>query len=481
MSEGEAMDGDGPRENKDGLPAGEVAQKERAARVVPILVLCALGCALVALLTFAIDPRLLLKDDTEILLAMDTGHRITGVVMHDGSVVKYGEVRVSVDEKAEDEAVGAVHVGTELITLNGEQEHFQAGGELMEALKHKARPSILVRAEFRGKAPAKGEAPLEASAILYSNCPAPFSTEELLRGLSLLVGAALVLVYLFTGHLSNWKAQALFATTYCFIFLAVSLPIGGLIVISQKPYLIAMMQKSPLGLVKASTKALEHAQWLINVGGVPIHDFEAEHKLLTEEKVKQKDVSTPLVASGEPKSKHDTELTSSVAEGVTNDSHAPRDELVVGSKSDPAAADTSASNQLKIVGGLAIPFYVLLFAVFGGGINMMRTVPRIQSSHVEGMTQNAGSLSKQMEIGCDVRKEVIQQYMYLLSAPFLAIAVFYLLQVIATSISEPVLVLMAFSAGLTSEMIISAIIDFAENTVERMRSSEPKGSETPPA
>jgi hypothetical protein len=47
-----------------------------------------------------------------------------------------------------------------------------------------------------------------------------------------------------------------------------------------------------------------------------------------------------------------------------------------------------------------------------------------------------------------------------------------LLQVIATSISEPVLVLMAFSAGLTSEIIVSAIIGFAESTVAKMRAPD---------
>ncbi|MDB4975923.1 MAG: hypothetical protein JWN48_4264 [Myxococcaceae bacterium] len=441
------------------------------AKAAPLLVLVALGLALSMLLVFAVDPRVLLRNDTEILLAMDGQLQISGVIMHDGEVIRRGEVRVSVDEKAEDEAVGAVHVGTELITLDGKSDHFHAGSSLKNL--GKKRPSILVRADYRGPH-AKGQGPaLEASAILYSNCPAPFSTEELLRGLSLLVGAALVLVYLFTGHLSERKAQALFATTYCFIFLAVSLPIGGLIVISQKPYLIAMMQKSPLGLVKASTKALEHAQWLINVGGVPVHDLDAEHKLKVEDGAdKPETASEPNAAAAEKAdssaAKLDPEFTSAAQPAAARVSAATKN-ADTAKEAEAQSTESNASNQLKIVGGLAIPFYVLLFAVFGGGINMMRTIPRIQSDHVLGMSESGASFAKQQEVGCDVRKDVIEQYMYLLSAPFLAIAVFYLLQIIATSISEPVLVLMAFSAGLTSELIISTIITFAETTVAKMR------------
>jgi hypothetical protein len=438
------------------------------------------------LFVFALDPRLLTRNDTEILLALTQQQEISGVVMHRGAAVTSGQVRVSVDRKTEDEALGAEHVGTVLQSV-GANGAFKVQAFMVDKRQKNERPpSILVRAEYRGSASqtdAKQAESLAANAVLYSNCPTPFSTEELLRGLCWIVGAALVLVYLFTGHLSNNKAQSLFAVTYCFIFLAVSLPIGGLIVISQKPYLIAMMQKSPLGLVKASTKALEYPQWLINVGGVPV-DIKA--------KAAGGDAPDPAPGpdgkAGRGASPSDTELTSTASsdadEVPTVEDGAermPQRSVAREAKSQPQAASTEAATSqangtsLKIEGGLVIPFYVLLFAIFGGGINMMRTIPRIQSDHVRNMG-NCDTEAKQREIGCDVRKDVIEQYMYLLSAPFLAIAVFYLLQIIATSISEPVLVLMAFSAGLTSELIVSAIIRFAENTVERMRPSEEDSS-----
>jgi hypothetical protein len=65
--------------------------------------------------------------------------------------------------------------------------------------------------------------------------------------------------------------------------------------------------------------------------------------------------------------------------------------------------------------------------------------------------------------------------MYLLAAPFLAIAVYYLLQVVATNTATPVLVLMAFSTGLISDSIVTRITTFANETIGRSRPPETEG------
>jgi hypothetical protein len=149
-------------------------------------------------------------------------------------------------------------------------------------------------------------------------------------------------------------------------------------------------------------------------------------------------------------------------------------------------ADLPEVDKLPIVeGGLAIPFYVIVLSMFGAGINMMRRVPEIQAEKMQELPEatepvmGSGMLrfkktqpatpteptQKQFIATCDIREAIIKQYMYLLSAPLLAIAVYYLLQIIATNISEPVLVLMAFSAGLISENIVTAVITFAAGTL----------------
>jgi hypothetical protein len=70
-----------------------------------------------------------------------------------------------------------------------------------------------------------------------------------------------------------------------------------------------------------------------------------------------------------------------------------------------------------------------------------------------------------------IRKELVENYMYLLSAPFLAVAVYYLLRILTTNgeVSQPILVLMAFATGLTSDTMVKAIIDFAKEKLERSK------------
>jgi len=301
--------------------------------------------------------------------------------------------------------------------------------------------------------------------------------------------------------------------TYCFSFLSVTLPIVGLIVVSQNPYLIEMMKEAPIGLVRAKTKALENPQWLLNVGGVVTEPPQPVVSLLPiapKPPAKQlapepSGVAAPTPSGGGP------------LEVVTEGPPAPSAVALVPSapvdppgaapepspktakdEVAPALGATVVEGKPHVEGGLAIPFYVLILAVFGSGINMMRRVPAIQAAHVQRLPASprgafAAALrmpvalfsheetygsKEDHELGCDIRQQIIEQYMYLLSAPFLAIAVYYLLQVIAANISEPVLVLMSFSAGLVSETIVSAIIEFAERTLGQPNGEEKGKAET---
>jgi hypothetical protein len=124
--------------------------------------------------------------------------------------------------------------------------------------------------------------------------------------------------------------------------------------------------------------------------------------------------------------------------------------------------------------------------MFGAGINMTLQVPTIQRAYedvasdgrssatwnpltttwrlIRGQTpaEEPGSVVPRETAG-DIRRKLIENYMYLLSAPLLAIGVYYLLQVLATQVTQPVLVLMALATGLVSKAVIGGIIDFAES------------------
>jgi hypothetical protein len=65
----------------------------------------------------------------------------------------------------------------------------------------------------------------------------------------------------------------------------------------------------------------------------------------------------------------------------------------------------------------------------------------------------------------------------LISAPFLAIAVYYLLQVAATNVAEPVIVVVSFATGFISHKIITAITAFASKTI---RGGEKEGESGKP-
>jgi hypothetical protein len=123
--------------------------------------------------------------------------------------------------------------------------------------------------------------------------------------------------------------------------------------------------------------------------------------------------------------------------------------------------------------------------MLGAGINMTIQVPKIQNRYdvlelpvssrsmleatlqapIAMLSYHAPATRDQSEIKSGIRRELISNYMYLLSAPFLAIAVYYFLQIVATNTAEPVLVLMAFATGLVSDKIISRIIGFARDTL----------------
>ena len=190
---------------------------------------------------------------------------------------------------------------------------------------------------------------------------------------------------------------------------------------------------------------------------------------------------------------------------------APDDE--VGTRTEPAAGAEASGSPLavasvdsgqpaldkivKIVkGGVAVPFYVILLAMFGAGINMTLKVPEVQRSYEDvlpearssflwlnpilaawrlrqGRTEAPAVVSG--KTAGDIRRELIENYMYLLSAPFLAVAMYYLLQVLAEQVTQPVLVLMAFATGLVSRAVIGGIIDFAESRLlsEKRRQGEP--------
>jgi hypothetical protein len=265
---------------------------------------------------------------------------------------------------------------------------------------------------------------------------------------------------------------------YFFTFVSLALPISVSLIVAQNQYLVDSMEKSPLGLVKAKTRVLSSPQWLIMIGGTVVPDV--------------KSAAVTGIPEGGGRTTEATRTKTDIPTGLE-----AGDGRVV-----PKSEISPASWAPKIVeGGVAVPFYVLLLAMFGAGINMTLKVPQIQRSYEDvlleapafplmnpltAITATWRLLRGQPEApgvvpvvvprktAGDIRQELIENYMYLLSAPLLAIAMYYLLQVMADQLTQPVLVIMAFATGLVSKAVIGGIINFAEDKLlgEKRRQRE---------
>jgi hypothetical protein len=392
--------------------------------------------------------RVIPSQDAEILLAITPGDplSIAGTVLGSGKPIS-GHVQLVADNpKTSEHKVSTmvpVHTGSFNVVLDPHA-------------KPDAPPEALrIRAHFVGTG-ADGSA-VQGDAVAYAHCSSRINSETLFNGFIVLGVLAMLVTVLFTADLTQETAKFLFGASYLTCFLSVTAPVAALLVVSENRYLIELMRESPVGLVEARAPGLERPQWFLNVGGIV-----EEH---TEPPWRARRAGRALaaqVAAGAP-----GEQTSEPKLGAaTNEPQ----------KAEPAIA-------YAINGGLAIPFYVIILAVFGAGISMMRNVPEIQKTHLSKLRETGRNPiievlllllapflkttagREELQEGCCVRKKIIDQYMYLLSAPFLAIAVYYLLQIVAQNVAEPVLVLMAFSAGLISERVVSAIVELADKTL----------------
>lgn len=374
---------------------------------------------------------------------------LSGLVLYRGHVVESGTIHLAVSS-----AYTKHHLGsTTLSVIDGRFSLPKEEGAFDDVA---GTDELRIDARFWGVVDEAGkERIVEASDTVWNNCSAPITREDVSIVLTLFTLLSGFVIVLFTMELTQFWARVLFATSYLATFLSVTVPLVAIAYVSQNPYLTQLMEKSPFGLVRAHTASVSETQWLLNVGG-------------TIEKAVRKPVE-----SGSPslEARSAAVIDIASAEGFAALSPAASDDAA---GADGGADATAGDAPLIVRGGLAIPFYVIILAIFGAGINMMRRIPDIQAKHVMQlkagplMRPAAGSASMatgETQAACDIRQAVIEQHMYLLAAPFLAIAVYFLLQILAHDIAQPVIVLMAFSAGLISERIVAAVIGVAGRTL----------------
>jgi hypothetical protein len=405
--------------------------------------------------------------------------QISGVVLFKGGPISNGTVYVVFDDPRTNRYLGSAILP---IGQNGAFTISEDSLAVSPTVPVASQAPLRVVATFSGQQPTDKKV-VAGKAILYLNYPPPVGRWTIWTSAVIALILATGLITLFTGSLTQRKARVLFSITYIMTFMSLAVPIGAIVLVSKSQFAVEMMEQAPVGLIKGTAKGVQRPQWLINLGGAvsPAKDSPSE-------------ISTPSVPK-EPAGRSAADANTT-ATPVQQAAPMPQENL----RPDELRQTPGFA---MVQGGLAVPFYVIILAILGAGINMTKKVPDIQKRHdLAALPQDTQSMieaalrgpvaalvtsgpqvdtRKGVNIVAGIRKDLIDTYMGLISAPFLAIAVYYLLQIIATNIAEPVLVLVSFATGFISDSIVTAITLFASDLISRWQSKRNKnGAPTPP-
>jgi len=408
-------------------------------------------------------------DQAQVFLETPSGPQVqaTGLVQINGAPADNGLVYVLFEDPKKNR-----HLSGEILQVGADGTFATKVGQ---AAENRGTPAPLrVTATFSGQKNQKDKSPkaINGKAIVYLNYPPPVGRWTLWICIIASCVFAIGLITLFTGDLTRRKSRILFSITYIMTFLSLAVPIGTIILVSKSQYAVEMMEEAPVGLIKGTAKGVQSPQWLVNVGGA-----------VSPKQVLVPQVATNVTPGTGPQPSNEPPLTPATIQ-KPQPANAPTPEPT------PRPDELRQTPGFAMVqGGLAVPFYVIILAMLGAGINMTKKVPDIQKRHdMEALPEDRQSMvaaaltapvaalvnsaprirtAEGNKAVSGIRKDLIDTYMGLISAPFLAIAVYYLLQIVATNIAEPVLVLVAFATGFISDSIVTAITDIASDMLKR--------------
>jgi len=412
------------------------------------------------LLAFCIWYLFFKVEPPQFFLGMDPGKsQINVAVFHKGAPVKDGKVQIRVINRVTDEILGS-HV---LTIVKNEDPSKMLLTPFEEVWKDK---KLEITAYFQGNN--KDDEPVSGVSSLSLNAQQVYG-KSIWRAYGP-VGLVLVIfvwqLIVFTGRMTHGKLRSMIMFMYFMTFLSISIPAIISYALYAWPESLEVMVEAPIGILRgtiAEDKNTEKIQWLLNIGGIP--------KLFEEEKVP-------------PSLPNDKKVT------------------IIGE----FPSEKHKLDYWIVQGGVVVPFYMVVLAMLGAGINLTRRVPEIQQRYTiqtegneVGNQAEHAFMSKIMpflstwwetipkeaaEEVAKTRSLFISQYMYLLSAPFLAIAVYYLLQVFGKDVETPVLVVMSLATGLVSDRIVLAITGTAKRFFSAQEEGEgkdeKKGPDQPP-
>jgi len=114
------------------------------------------------------------------------------------------------------------------------------------------------------------------------------------------------------------------------------------------------------------------------------------------------------------------------------------------------STNCGARKYTVVLSGLAVPLYVVILALVGGAVSLSRRIPEYQKRCDEDYIQTPDAPAMSL---VQARESVVFQIMQLISAPFIAIAAYYIIgpSTLATAAA------LAFGCGFASEPILMMI------------------------
>ena len=116
----------------------------------------------------------------------------------------------------------------------------------------------------------------------------------------------------------------------------------------------------------------------------------------------------------------------------------------------PPASAASSPSHVEVVGGLAVPFFVLVMSFIGGAVSLSRRIPeyqrRLEPDYI-------GTAEQSNMRPFEAREAVVFQVMQLISAPFLAVSTWFMFNPMSLASAAT----LAFGTGFASETLLLLI------------------------
>ncbi len=465
---------------------------KKGTTVILGLTVWAIAIYALVMTTYQVYRAFVPRSDVSVSLTLafpeDTGFTISGNAYIDSKPATSGQAKLRIEREQPPAVITSIVIidqgvfGTSKATLS-------ALGDFSDG------DSIIVNVD--------AEVPVEGH-ILRGHERASWSTvpsQQWFPWILVLVPALFVVFWIlvFTGDVGIKKITSAVILSYLLAITFLIVPLLLPVWLADSPSLAARMATRPVGILRVHriSDDILLDQWVLNIGGIPT-PVEISIETTSEERLKAPSNQNPATPP-------DPALPRSSPNSIVGAEGEPRNDASVGRAETTSLGGSPVYN---VTSGLVVPLYVLIWATFGGAVSMTRRIPeyqqdivqlrkaekerrnlrkRLYSSPVEAFKLSvSGSgdeselqklidtyLEKSKPLG-EVRRKLVDQCLFLITAPFLGILTFYLIFMVEEELAQriPVVVLVTFASGLMSESILMKIRSFAETILGQKPSGE---------